>query len=135
MTRKQMIRFSQVFALVAIVAALATPALALGGTSPGTPEADWFARAVAAHAAAQKAVSPARALDALERYAAAHPYGNGVGASNTSARPRLVVAKPITRLFVDDWFRDQNASAARTHHAVARPVTQLFVDDWWRDSK
>ena len=63
MTLTHIIRFAQVLAIAAVLAALAAPALALGNSNTGKPATDWF-----------------------ERYVAAHPYGQ---ASSTRPRPRI----------------------------------------------
>ena len=63
MTLTHLIRFTQTLVLAAVVAALAAPAMALGGSNPSKPATDWF-----------------------ERYAAAHPYGQGTLAA---AQPQL----------------------------------------------
>ena len=63
MTLTHLIRFTQTLVLAAVVAALAAPAVALGGSNPSKPATDWF-----------------------ERYAAAHPYGQGTLAA---AQPQL----------------------------------------------
>ena len=51
----QFSRFAQAMVLATVVAALAAPAVALGGSNAGKQAPDWF-----------------------ERYVAAHPYGQGV---------------------------------------------------------
>jgi len=55
MTPNHLIRFTQALVLAALVAVLVSPAAALGGSNTGKPAPDWF-----------------------ERYAAAHPYGQGI---------------------------------------------------------
>ena len=155
MTPNQPLRSALVLALS--VAALATPAVALGNSNPG-PQApdwferaaaghasvqnvlvskqapDWFERAAAAHASVQNVLVSKQAPDWFERYAAAHPLGHGVRNSSGDAQPRLVVVKPIPRLFVDDWFRDSRSHARNRLTKAAHPVTALPIDDWFRDS-
>jgi hypothetical protein len=133
MTPNQPLRSALVLALS--VAALATPAVALGNSNPGPQAPDWFERAAAGHASVQNVLVSKQAPDWFERYAAAHPFGHGVRNSSGDAQPRLVVVKPIPRLFVDDWFRDP-PSHARNHPTKAtHPTTTLPIDDWFRDPR
>jgi hypothetical protein len=71
--------------------------------------------------------------DVLERYAAAHPYGVGLGAT-PAASDRIVddwfrdaapVATPTSDPIVDDYFRDPAPAAT--------PVGDRIVDDYFRD--
>jgi hypothetical protein len=72
------IRLTQALVLAAIVAAFATPTAALGSTNPGKPTPDWFERYAAAHPYGEGVVGSTQAPDWFERYAAAHPFGRGV---------------------------------------------------------
>ena len=70
MTLTHPIRFAQALLLAAIVAALAAPAV-LGGSTSGTSAPDWLERYAAAHPFGQGVGGSAPALDVFERYAAA----------------------------------------------------------------
>jgi hypothetical protein len=72
-----LIRFAQALVVSALLALFVVPALALGAT--GAPAADSFERYAAAHPFGNG--TPAPALDAIERYAAAHPFGVGTPAA------------------------------------------------------
>lgn len=78
MTPTHLIRFTQALVLAALVAALAAPAVALGGSNPGKPAPNWFERNDAAHPFGNGTVVSIQAPDWFERYAAAHPFGHGV---------------------------------------------------------
>ncbi len=58
--------------LAAVIAALAAPAVALGGSSSGKAAPDWFERYAAAHPFGNGVVDSAPAPDVFERYAATH---------------------------------------------------------------
>ena len=61
-------RTPQALALVAVLVTLASPAVALSGSSSGKTAPDWFERYAAAHPFGDAAAAP----DVFERYAANH---------------------------------------------------------------
>ena len=89
-------RLAQALALSAVVAALASPALALG-SNPGKVAPDWIERYAAAHPYGVGVIGTTQAPDWIERYAAAHPYG--VGVIGTTQAPTVLIdgRSPDTR--------------------------------------
>ena len=88
MTPTYLIRFTQAVVLAAVVAALAAP-VALGipklqhkpianRDTSSAPASDVFERYAAAHPFGQGVVGSTQVPDVFERYAAAHPFGQGV---------------------------------------------------------
>jgi hypothetical protein len=62
----------QALVLATALATLTAPALALGGSSSGKAAPDWFERYAAAHPFGNGVVDSAQAPDVFERYAATH---------------------------------------------------------------
>jgi hypothetical protein len=134
MTGSRMIRFAQALAIAFTFATLTTPALALGSSNPGPQAPDWFERAVAAHQSrVHSTLGSIKTPDWLERYATAHPFGDGARDSSRAEQPRLVIVKPLTILYIDDWFRATNNGHTKSRTSMARTVLGPFVDDWFRD--
>jgi hypothetical protein len=68
MTLTYLSKTPQALALVAVLVTLATPAVALSGSSSGKTAPDWFERYAAAHPFGDAAAAP----DVFERFAANH---------------------------------------------------------------
>lgn len=111
--------------LVAALAVLAAPALARGGSGSSVPAPDWFERYAAAHPFGNGAIDTTQAPDVLERYAAAHPFGSG--ALDTAEAPdvmeRYAAAHPFGRGVIDVT----QAPDAFERYA-ARSATAVLVD-------
>ena len=96
MTLTHIIRFAQVLALAAVLAALAAPALALGNANTGKPATDWFERYVAAHPYGQGVVDSTPAPDWFERYAASHaPTAHADGRSPDTLVAAAAETQPV----------------------------------------
>jgi hypothetical protein len=107
-----LIWFRRLLVLGAVVAGGTTSAAGsatnpAGGRNAAVPDA--IERYAAAHPYGTTSIP-----DVIERYAAAHPFGRG-----------LVTSAPTTDRIVDDWFRDQPN--------VATGSGDRIVDDWFRD--
>lgn len=100
MTPTHLIRFTKTLVFAVLVAALAVPAIALGGSNLSKPAPDWFERYAAAHAygqgtlaAAQPQLTDGRSPDTLEA-AAAGPLqvadGRSADTLDAALRPQPV---------------------------------------------